>query len=52
MDVQQWEAAGTGHDWGTVTAALAHVMPWMATRMNLDRDDASATRTALTSPWW
>jgi len=35
MDVQQWEAPGTGHDWGTVTAGLAHVMPWMATRMNL-----------------
>lgn len=35
MDVQQWESAGTGHDWGTVTNGLAHVMPWMATKMNL-----------------
>lgn len=35
MDVQQWESAGTGHDWGTVTAGLAHVMPWMAAKMNL-----------------
>jgi len=35
MKVQEWESAGTGHDWGTVTAALTHVMPWMATQMNL-----------------
>ncbi|MET0864204.1 MAG: esterase, partial [Nakamurella sp.] len=35
MKVQQWESVGTGHDWGTVTAGLAHVMPWMATQMNL-----------------
>jgi len=35
MTVQQWESAGTGHDWGTVSAALAHVMPWMATQVNL-----------------
>jgi S-formylglutathione hydrolase FrmB len=35
MDVYQWESTGTGHDWGTVTNGLAHVMPWMATQMNL-----------------
>jgi S-formylglutathione hydrolase FrmB len=35
MDVQQWESVGTGHDWGTVTAGLAQVMPWMAIQMNL-----------------
>ena len=35
MTVQQWEAPGTGHDWGTAVAGLTHTMPWAATQMNL-----------------
>lgn len=35
MDVQYWVSPGTGHDWGTAVAGLAHVMPWLGQRFNL-----------------
>lgn len=35
MEVQQWESPGTGHDWDTATAGVAHTLPWLAGRMNL-----------------
>ena len=35
MDVQYWVSPGTGHDWGTAVAGLAHVLPWLGTRLGL-----------------
>ena len=30
-----WRSPGSGHDWNTAVAGIAHVLPWMRQRMNV-----------------